>query len=206
MVKSQQMMKIFQGENQGTGYYQFMGKAEFKGPRPPPTSVFGQNSAVSADCQVDRVPPPWLRGGGTSLFCPCNDLSWMLCPLFCIQRSQMLFFKMWSHCHNMDKFLILSMQWGCLLIFINFYRTSYPTLFSVGCIVTNRMDKLFVHPGSVLSIWTKQSESTVCPSWFCSKYFKTGWTYSSSTLLTSWNYIFEGWSNNSSMLWQWLHI
>jgi len=30
MVKSQQMMKIFQGENQGTGYYQFMGKAEFK--------------------------------------------------------------------------------------------------------------------------------------------------------------------------------
>ena len=75
-----------------------------------------------------------------------------------------------------------------------------------GCIVTNRMDKLFVHPGSVLSIWTKQSGSTVCPSWFCSKYFKTGWTYSSSTLLTSWNFIFEGWSNNSSMLWQWLHL
>jgi len=48
----------------------------------------------------------------------------MICPEcfvhFSISKSQMIIFKMWSHCHNMDEFLIVIMQLGCLLIFINF--------------------------------------------------------------------------------------
>ena len=41
----------------------------------PPTSVFGQNSAVSADCQVDRVPP--LIAGGEGQVCFAHV---MICP------------------------------------------------------------------------------------------------------------------------------